>query len=172
VGGKLGILFVNTGGDVATLDAVTLSPVLPETAPPLLVETDRTILAPANHQMREVKIKARFFDPSVDPAELGLDMACFIASNEPDNGAQDGNTKGDVNGSDGYTSPVPVALTWDGSAYVATVRLRAERSESGSGRVYTIVCDAVDGSGKRYTTSCEVTVPKGHSGGCGDHDYP
>ncbi|HLP09110.1 MAG TPA: LamG-like jellyroll fold domain-containing protein [Opitutaceae bacterium] len=170
VGGKLGILFVNTGADVATLDAVTLNPVLPETAPPLLVETDRTILAPANHQMREVKIKARFFDPSIDPVALGLDVDCFIASNEPDNGSKDGHTKGDVNGSDGYTSPVPVALTWDGAAYVATVRLRAERSESGSGRVYTIVCDAVDGPGKRYTTSCEVTVPKGHSGDCGDRD--
>jgi len=161
VGHKLGILFVNTGADVATLDAVTLSLVLPETAPPLLVETDRTVLAPANHKMAKVKITARFFDPSVDPVKLGLDTTCFIASNEPDDGADDGHTKGDVNGSDGYTSPVPVALTWNGSAYVATVQLRAERSESGSGRVYTLVCDAVDGSGKRYTTSCEVTVPSG-----------
>lgn len=159
VGGKLGILFVNTGSDVATLDAVTLGLVLPETAPPLLVETDRTVLAPANHKMVEVKITARFFDPSVDPVKLGLNAACFIASNEPDDGAEDGHTTGDVNGSDGYTSPVRVALTWDGSAYVAVVNLRAERSESGSGRVYTIVCDAVDGSGKKYTTSCEVTVP-------------
>lgn len=164
VGGKLGILFVNTGADVATLDAVTLAPVLPEMAPPLLVETDRTVLAPANHKMREVKIKARFFDPSVDPVQLGLNVACFIASDEPDDGVEDGHTTGDVNGSDGYTAPVPVTLTWDGSAYVATVRLRAERSESGSGRVYTIVCDAVDGSGKRYTTSCEVLVPKSHFG--------
>ncbi|MFT3829351.1 MAG: LamG domain-containing protein [Opitutaceae bacterium] len=170
VGGKLGILFVNTGADVATLDAVTLSPVLPETAPPLLLETDRTVLAPANHQMREVKIKARFFDPSVDPVALGLDIACLIASNEPDDGANDGHTKGDVNGSDGYTSPVPVTLAWDGSAYVATVRLRAERSESGSGRIYTIVCDAVDGSGKGYTTTCEVTVPRNQVGDCSDHD--
>jgi hypothetical protein len=159
VGGKLGILFVNTGADVATLDAVTLALVLPESAPPLLVQTDPTVLAPANHKMQEVKIKARFFDPSVNPVQLGLNAACFIASNEPDNGAADGDTTGDVNGSDGYTAPVPVALTWDGSAYVATVGLRAERSESGSGRVYTIVCDAVDGSGKRYTTSSEVTVP-------------
>ncbi|HEY8993689.1 MAG TPA: hypothetical protein VIM71_03310, partial [Lacunisphaera sp.] len=159
VGGKLGILFVNTGGSVATLDAVTLARVLPETAPPLLVETDRTVLAPANHKMAEVKIKARFFDPSVDPVKLGLNAACFIASNEPDDGADDGSTSGDVNGSDGYTAPVLVTLTWDGSAYVATVGLRAERSESGSGRVYTIVCNAVDGSGKSYTTSCEVTVP-------------
>jgi hypothetical protein len=159
VGGKLGILFVNTGADVATLDAVTLAPVLPENAPPLLIEADPTVLAPANHEMRQVKIKARFFDPSVDPVQLGLNAACFIASNESDNGAEDGNTTGDVNGSDGYTAPVPVTLTWDGSAYVATVGLRAERSESGSGRVYTIVCNAVDGSGKSYTTSCEVTVP-------------
>ena len=161
-GHKLGILFVNTGADVATLDAVTLNLTLPETAPPLLVETDPTVLAPANHRMQEVRIKARFFDPSVDPVKLGLNVVCFITSNEPDNGAKDGNTKGDVNGSDGYTSPVPVALAWDGSAYVATVRLRAERSESGSGRVYTIVCDAVDGSEKRYTTSCEVTVSPSH----------
>jgi hypothetical protein len=159
VGGQLGILFVNTGGDVATLDAVTLNLVLPETAPPLLVETDPAVLAPANHQMREVKIKARFFDPSVDPVKLGLNVACYITSNEPDNGADDGDTTGDVNGSDGYTAPVPVTVTWNGSAYVATVGLRAERSESGSGRVYTIVCDAVDGAGKSYTTSSEVTVP-------------
>jgi hypothetical protein len=159
VGGKLGILFVNTGGSVATLDAVTLALVLPESAPPLLVQTDPTVLTPANHEMREVKIKARFFDPSIDPAKLGLNAACFIASNEADNGADDGNTTGDVNGSDGYTAPVPVTMTWDGSAYVATVGLRAERSESGSGRVYTIVCDVADGSGKKYTTSCEVTVP-------------
>jgi hypothetical protein len=159
VGGKLGILFVNTGADVATLDAVTLALVLPESAPPLLVETDPAVLAPANHEMRQVKIKARFFDPSVNPVQLGLNVACFIASNESDNGAADGNTTGDVNGSDGFTAPVPVTLTWDGSAYGATVSLRAERSESGTGRVYTIVCNAVDGSGKSYTTSCEVTVP-------------
>ena len=66
-------------------------------------------------------------------------VPCFIASSEPDDGAEDGHTTGDVNGSDGYTAPVPVTLTWDGSAYGATVGLRAERSESGSGRVYTIV---------------------------------
>lgn len=159
VGHKLGILFVNTGADVATLDAITLGRVLPETAPAVLVTTDPTVLAPANHKMVDVKITARFFDPSVDPVKLGLNATCFIASSEPDNGASSGNTTGDVNGSDGYTTPVPVALTWDGSAYVATVQLRAERSDSGSGRVYTIVCDVVNASNKRYTTSSEVKVP-------------
>jgi hypothetical protein len=161
VGHTLGILFVNTGGSVATLDEVTLARVLPKTAPAVLVQTDKTVLAPANHKMVPVQISARFFDPSVDPVKLGLSATAYISSSEPDNGTNDGNTTGDVNGSDGYTAPVPVTLTWNGSAYVATVNLRAESSETGSGRVYTIVCVVTDGSSKPFTTSCQVTVPVG-----------
>ena len=63
-------------------------------------------------------------------------------SNEPDNGPGDGNTTGDV-----------VIVDQD------TFRLRAERNENGSGRIYTITYRATDACGNSTTESATVTVP-------------
>jgi hypothetical protein len=42
-----------------------------------------------------------------------------------------------------------------------TFRLRAKRSELGSGRVYTITCEATDSCGNSTVASSTVTVPVG-----------
>jgi hypothetical protein len=66
-------------------------------------------------------------------------------SNEPDNapGGADGNTLDDV---------VVVNDT--------TFRLRAERSETGSGRVYTLTYRATDACGNSTEGSATVSVPR------------
>jgi hypothetical protein len=66
-------------------------------------------------------------------------------SNEPDDapGDADGNTTDDID---------PVDLD--------TLRLRAERSEDGTGRVYTLTYRATDACGNRTTKSVTVTVAR------------
>jgi hypothetical protein len=70
-----------------------------------------------------------------------------VTSNEPDNGADDGNTVNDI---------VIVDDT--------TFRLRAERSGVGSGRIYTITYEAEDDCGNTTRASATVTVPLSQGG--------
>jgi len=65
-----------------------------------------------------------------------------VSSSEPINGLGDGDTGPDWEVVDG-----------------AQVRLRAERSGKGRGRVYTILITVVDGSGNATTDTIAVTVP-------------
>jgi len=65
-----------------------------------------------------------------------------VSSNETENGSGDGNTASDWE------------ITGD-----LTVKLRAERSGSGNGRIYTIDVDCTDASGNSSTDSVTVTVP-------------
>jgi hypothetical protein len=65
-----------------------------------------------------------------------------VASNEPVNGLGEGNTAPDW------------VITGD-----LTVKLRAERSGTGSGRIYTITVECVDLSGNSATDTATVTVP-------------
>jgi hypothetical protein len=65
-----------------------------------------------------------------------------IVSNEADGAQGDGNTGGDIQIGD------------DGS-----ICLRAERSGTGSGRIYTITYKAVDDCGNAAIRSATVTVP-------------
>ena len=65
-----------------------------------------------------------------------------VSSNEPVDGADDGNTAPDWE----ITSPLTVAL-------------RAERSETGTGRVYTIDVAGTDASGNVTFRTLSVSVP-------------
>jgi hypothetical protein len=65
-----------------------------------------------------------------------------VASNEPANGAGDGNT------------PVDWEITG-----ALTLNLRAERSGKGDGRTYTITVECTDDSGNASSTEVRVTVP-------------
>jgi hypothetical protein len=78
----------------------------------------------------------------VDP-DVALSLVS-VTSSEPDDapGDQDGNTTNDI------------VIDSD-----TCFRLRAERSESGSGRVYTIAYRATDACGNTSQASVTVTVP-------------
>lgn len=97
-------------------------------------------LSPPNHQMVSVTISAVTSD-SADPTVPYRIIA--VSSNEPIDGLGDGDRAPD----------------WDITGE-RTVDLRAERSGSGNGRVYTITVEAVDDSGNRATNTVTVTVPR------------
>ena len=65
-----------------------------------------------------------------------------ITSNEPDNGLGDGDTRNDID------------IRPDGRIF-----LRAERSRSGSGRVYTLTYSATDSAGNVTYATTYVRVP-------------
>ena len=94
-------------------------------------------LWPPNHKMVPVTV-------AVDATD-NCDSVCQIisvTSNEPVNGLGDGNTAPDW------------VITGD-----LTVKLRAERSGKGNGRIYTITVECADSSGNNSTDTAKVTVP-------------
>ena len=98
------------------------------------------MLQPPNHKYVTVNATITAADNSGAAPAITLVSA---TSNEPDNapGDADGNTTDDV-----------VRVDLD------TFRLRAERSESGTGRIYTITYRATDACGNRTTRSATVRV--------------
>lgn len=109
------------------------------TAPTLSVDAVPSTLWPPNHKYRMVQVTLAVSDDA-DPSPSVTFLSA--TSNEPDNGADDGNTVNDV-----------VIVDDD------TFRLRAERSETGTGRVYTITYEATDSCGNVSVVSDTVTVP-------------
>ena len=111
------------------------------TAPSLTVAVSPSVLHPPNHKLVTVTATAvvsDFVDP--DPAVTLVSAT----SSEPDDapGGADGATSGDVAIVDG-----------------TTFRLRAERSEAGPGRVYTLTYRALDACGNSVQRSATVSVP-------------
>lgn len=129
------------------------------TAPVLACTTDPATLWPPNHRMQRVGIALGVIDVCTDADEFTV--LCHVTSNEPDDAKGDGKTTGDVNGSNGYMAPVPVALTYDpgSNLFRGVVSLRAERNGGKSGRIYSISCEATDSSGNTSTASCVVIIP-------------
>jgi hypothetical protein len=111
------------------------------TAPTLTVTASPNVLTAPNHKYRTVTTSISTADGAG-----GTPTVTFVSatSNEPDNapGGADGNTVNDV---------VRVNDT--------TFRLRAERNENGTGRVYTITYRATDACGNTTTASATITVP-------------
>ena len=123
-------------GDSDTCDAMVT--VEDQEAPVISsVTANPNKLWPPNHKMVPVTV-------AVDATD-NCDSACQIvsvASNEPVNGLDDGNTAPDW------------VITGD-----LTLKLRAERSGTGSGRIYTITVECADSSGNSSTDTATVTVP-------------
>jgi hypothetical protein len=137
--------------------------------PEVMCTTNLSALWPPNHGMVPVSLIVKATDSCSDPEAI-LPIAVCVSSSEPDDaqGGGDGNTSGDVNGSDGFTAPVSVTsgFTYDAvnDRWTGTVLLRAERQGSGNGRKYTIVVTATDSQGNAATTSCCVVVPHDQRG--------
>jgi len=109
------------------------------TAPAVSVSVSPSELWPPNHKYVTVKATVSATDNADPNATIAL---VSVTSNEPDNGTGDGDTSNDI---------VIVNNT--------TFQLRAERSGSGTGRIYTITYKATDACGNSTVKSAAVTVP-------------
>jgi hypothetical protein len=123
----------NAASDSATVTVI-------DTTPPEIngTATPEMLWSP-DHKYVEVHVNVTVYD-ACDPSPTLTFVS--ITSNEPDNGIGDGNTVNDV------------VIIND-----FTFNLRAERSGTGSGRIYTITYSAIDVSGNTATASVTVEVP-------------
>jgi hypothetical protein len=108
-------------------------------APTLSVTVAPSLLWPPNHKYQTVEATVSVADNSDANVEAALD---FVSSNEPDKSAGDGNTANDI-------------IIVDDRTFL----LRAERSATGSGRIYTITYRATDKCGNEAIATATVTVP-------------
>jgi len=128
-------------GQLTATDTVDVT--VQDTTAPVIgsISVNPSVLWPANHKMVKVTVAVAATDNSRQA------LTCRIAdvtSNEPINGPDDGNIDPDWQIAD--DDPLVVLL-------------RAERSGSGSGRVYTIQVECTDASGNTTTGTVNVTVP-------------
>jgi hypothetical protein len=114
------------------------------TAPALSATLDPAVLWPPNHRMETVRAMVTSWDTCGSTSFRLLS----VTSDEPDNepGRGDGNTVDDIQGAD------------TGSAD-SEFSLRSERAGTGSGRLYTIIYEAVDVSGNTARDVSIVSVP-------------
>jgi hypothetical protein len=131
-------LTVDDGNGESATDTVAIR-VVDTTAPGLNVSVSPSTLWPPNHKYIKVRPAVTATDACTSSVNLELVSA---TSNESDNGLGDGDTANDV------------VINADGS-----LSLRAERSGTGSGRVYSITYKATDIGGNSTTGVATVTVP-------------
>ncbi|HUE89781.1 MAG TPA: PKD domain-containing protein [Vicinamibacterales bacterium] len=132
-------LTVDDGRGGTDVDTVMIT--VQDTTPPEIesVIASPNSLWPPNHRMVPVSVSVSVTDV------CDLAPSCQIlsvTSNEPVNGPGDGNTSPDWI----ITGPL-------------TVELRAERSGTGTGRIYTITVQCTDNSGNSSTATVEVIAP-------------
>ncbi|HTB80803.1 MAG TPA: HYR domain-containing protein [Opitutaceae bacterium] len=129
-----------------------------DTTPPLIKSLRPSIktLWPPNHQMVPVRIFADVHD-LVDPRPVT--RIIFVTSNEPVMDRHDDHdSRHDHDDRDGRRDRddgPDWKITGD-----LTLLLRAERSDSGHGRIYTITVESRDASGNASTKTVTVDVPK------------
>lgn len=115
-----------------------------DTTPPTLsLAVDPSQLWPANHRMVPVQVKVDVADDR-DPQPVVTLLS--VESNEADEGLGDGDFASDIQ---------EASIGADDRG----LQLRAERSGTGSGRVYTLTYQARDAAGNVSTASVTVSVP-------------
>jgi hypothetical protein len=103
------------------------------------IKANPSILWPPNHKMVPINVDVT----AIDNCDPNLDCRIInVASNEPVNGLGDGDTSPD----------------WEITGLLS-VNLRAERSGTGTGRIYTITVLCKDASGNSSTRCIDVLVP-------------
>jgi len=130
---------VVTDDDGNTAEDLASVAVLPDTSPPE-IESLSPIppqLWSPNHKMGSVSVEVSVTDSCGATCRI-----VSVTSSEPENGLGDGDTQPDWQMTGGLT-----------------VDLRAERSGTGTGRVYSLTIECVDPSGNVSTSSTEVVVP-------------
>lgn len=128
----------NAGNSAAGSFTITVG----DTIPPVISSATPSVstLGPPNHRMTPVTLSVSATDNLAPPPVCSI---ATVSSNEPQNGLGDGDTPNDWL----ITGPL-------------TLQLRAERSGTGNGRVYTITTRCVDGAGNAATRTTTVSVPK------------
>ena len=116
-------------------------------------------LSPGSHKMIDVG----FSFTATDNCPGGPDIVIRVTSDEPTASAS----------GTGQTSPSPDAeILRDLNGTVMGIRLRAERSSEGNGRVYQIHVIATDPCGNTATAQCSVSVPpNGNRGAIDDGQF-
>lgn len=142
-GANSGLITVTVGGTQSnSLELVVIAVV--DTNPPTLnVILSPNQLWPPNHKMVVVTANIQVSD-IYDPKPTVTLVS--ITSNEADNGLGDGDTANDIQNA---------AFGTDDRMFA----LRAERSGSGAGRIYTATYQAKDKSGNTSTATVQVVVP-------------
>lgn len=125
--------------------------------PSISMGVSPAVLWPPTHGLVAARATVNAGDACGNPSVVLVS----ITSNEPDDapGSQDGSTLFDIQGA------APGTPDFD-------FKLRAERSELGSGRVYTVVYRATDGSGNSALGTAFVSVPLDLEGGGGSFGRP
>lgn len=129
------------GGCRGSVSGSTVVTVAPTACPPPIINSQTVspeLLWPPNHKARTVTVTQSVSNSCPQPVSCHIES---ITSSEPANGTGDGDTAPDW------------AITGDMAA-----QLRAERSGSGDGRVYTIVTACTNTAGTARRASI-VTVP-------------
>ena len=120
-------------------------------APVIKTNRQKITLWPPDHKYKTVKVTDLVANASDNcPAGIGLSSVYIskVTSDEAENGNGDGNTLNDI------------VIAPD----CKSVQLRAERSQNGNGRVYTITFKVKDAAGNVSTATARVTVPKSQNG--------
>jgi hypothetical protein len=117
------------------------------TAPALSVSLSPNSLWPPNHKLFPITATVSVSDAcSANPAV----RLVSIVSNEPDEGTGDGDQPYDIQSINGGAVPF--------GTDVRSFQLRAERSGSGAGRIYTVTYTATDAAGNSTSASAVVVV--------------
>jgi hypothetical protein len=133
-------LTVNDGQGGSAADTVVVT-IVDATAPSIAsVTATPSVLTRSNHEMVPVVVTVTASDLCDGSVECRI---VAVTSNEPEQGQGDGDTSPDWE----ITGPL-------------TLKVRAERSGKGTGRVYTIVVECVDDGGNRAASSVTVSVPR------------
>ncbi len=133
------IVTLNATDEAGNMGSARVNVTVADTTPPAInVSATPVALWPPNHKYAEAKITVTTDDLS-DPSPTVMFMS--ISSNELDNGLGDGNTTDDI-----------VILN------DSTFNLRAERSGTSSGRIYTITYKATDASGNFAIGTATITI--------------
>ena len=141
IGINLVTLLVTDVMGASDTDTVTVT-VIDTIAPVVALQMTPNRLWPPNHKMKTVQAVLDIQD--CDP--LTTVELVSVTSNEPDNGLGDGDTSHDISGATLGTDD-------------RTVQVRAERSGTGTGRVYTFVYRVTDSSGNFTDATATVAVP-------------
>jgi hypothetical protein len=126
---------------LGTSDSCTGTVTVVDTTQPSInsVSASPNVLWPPDHKMRLVSVNVSSTD---NCSATPICKITSVSSNEPENGLGDGDTAPD----------------WEITGNL-TANLRAERSGTGSGRVYTISIMCTDASENSSTGNAIVTVP-------------